>query len=196
MSESDPNLRRTGLMFLPNLAANLRGVFIDAGIEESEWVNVCAESVSARCTICEEDYSGEEFAGWLMTLGDSQRVGRKAMRFIRLERGCCGNSGCNATFCEIRLEPHPSLDWSALAIGALSDGDNREAESVNVVATAGRDLVKKQMNGRTVVAVIALMVIWVFHQWYNGGTIPLLRNEKTFSGEPSSFEANAAENVP
>lgn len=137
MSESDPNLRRTGLMFLPNLAANLRGVFIDAGIEESEWVNVCAESVSARCTICGEDYSGEEFAGWLMTLGDGRSAGRKAMRFIRLERGCCGNSGCNATFCEIRLVPHPSLDWSALAIGALSEGDNREGMSQRSLKQGG-----------------------------------------------------------
>ena len=127
-----------------------------------------------------------------MSLGDGLPVGKRAMRYIRLERGCCGNTSCNATFYEIRLAPHPFLAWEQLAIGALEEHQEEKPGTAGVVAVAGWELAKKQISRRTIGALVALLTLWLFHQWYHGGSIPLIRGERTFSAEAGPAEGDDA----
>ena len=176
--------RRTDLLFIPNLGASIREHFHEHGIEESRWQAICSESLSACCTMCDEVLSGDEWADWLLKVGSEESAPKEGMRWVRLKQGLCANEKCNVRFYNIQFDPHPEVDWSAISIGAL--GGKEEARGTSVVELAGdaaKESIARQFTKRTVATLVLLVALWMFHQWYRGGSIPILRPAQDYTSE-------------
>ena len=181
-AETQQDIRRTDVLFLPKVGASIREYFADSGIEESRWQGICAESLSAQCTICEEKLSGEEWADWLLNVSTAEFEPKEGMRWIRLKQGLCASEKCNVLFYNIHLEPHPEVDWSAINIGALGGKEGPKAATVvELAGDAAKESIAKQFTKRTVATLVVLVVLWMFHQWYRGGSIPLLRPAQDYT---------------
>jgi len=202
MSEAEPDSReeagrlerRTDLMFLPQVAAGLRDTLAASELSEEDWESACASSITARCSICETELNGDDWAHWLLRLGVEEETEKRAMKFIRLEKGTCADLKCNARFYQLSFEPHPAVDWSAVYIGGLkTEAPPQKSYVGEHVATAAVEGVRRQLTARVGIGLGILMVLWIFHQYYTGGEIPVLRPAKQFEARPdptNQFDLN------
>lgn len=179
-------VRRTDLMFFPIVAARLREALVASDVAEQEWERVCMECVTARCTVCENELSGQDWAHWLLNLGLENEGEKRAMKFIRLEKGSCSDLKCNARFYQLSFEKHPGIDWAAIYIGALETEEAKPKKSKlgqHAVIDAW-EAVKRQFTPRVGVALGVLLALWIVHQYYTGGEIPIIRPAKHYESIP------------
>lgn len=177
-------VRRTDLMFLPQVGSGIRATLAAAGVAEDRWVGLCARCISAQCTVCDEIVAGDEWATWLLAAGAAEAGTGGTMRFVRLRRGCCANLSCNARFYNVSFEPDPAVEWDAVSISALAATE--EAKPPSLVGLAGESAkrsIVKQVTGRALAAGVLFLALWLFQQWYTGGEIPILQPAKDYTGE-------------
>ena len=183
-TEIPGRIRRTDLMFLPNVGASIREALTEAGIDEERWIELCSDGISAHCTICDEMINGAEWAQWLLAVGTDEAAPARGMRFIRLARGCCANERCNARFYNLNLTPHPDFDWGSISLGALETKEpEKPISAIELAGDAAKESIARQFSKRTAAALVLFALLWLFHQWYRGGEIPIIRPAKDYSGE-------------
>lgn len=155
------------------------------------------DAISAECVQCGIRLTGAE----LLALAEAGEAGevtgdaRAASRppappnpkVARLRLGYCARSGCDSCYYRVTFEPRPGLDWTKLLPGAelevtaaapAEDPGNAERQA------AFRSSVRRTV-GKAALALGALVLLLVARHWYQGGTIPYLR-------EPEKFDVQVA----
>ena len=177
MSSETELKRRVGLISVQDFATNLRRALSDAGLEGEGEAAVIARHISANCSACGAELAGDDLVALLApsALPESARPNR--MSLVRLRQGYCTGLRCDSRYYEFVFQPHPEIDWSLIQLSyqATEEDDVAESRSFGKMALAA---MQKHLRWQFVVAVLSL---WMLHQWYYGGSIPLVRPARTFT---------------
>ena len=177
-------VRRTGLLFLPNIGTSLRDFLTAQELPEADWEAICAAHVSLCCTACGKVVDGLELAVWLLALGAGENRPPGGLEFVRLRGGCCASSSCNGRFYNVVFEPHPDIDWHGVSTSVLEDKEEETAPTiVDLAGEAAKESVAKQVTKKSVALLGVLLALWLFKHWYTGGEIPLIQPAKNYTGE-------------
>lgn len=135
---------------------------------------------SAECVACGIRLSGFELLKFQEETSDDARV-------ERLRSGYCARNGCESLFYRATCAPHPQVNWPSLLNPSheLTQVEKAAAERNIKQREAARRRYKALV--RTGVAVGALLIVFVFRQYYVGGRIPFIR-------EPEQFRVDRAPN--
>ena|GEM_PF-1841224 len=189
MEQEPPNIsgelvRRTGLLFLPNIGTNLRDFFESLELPEEDWESTCAEHVALCCASCGKVVEGTGLAVWLLAIGAGESRPPGGLDFVRLRSGCCASASCNGRFYNVVFKPHPSIDWHGVSTSVLEGKEEETAPTmVNLAGEAAKESVAKQVTKKSVILLGVLLALWLFKHWYTGGEIPLIQPAKNYTGE-------------
>lgn len=183
MTSAAPIIRKLALGQLAPFARNARAALSRAGTADLEHGGTFQTHVIARCCACDARPS-PEVVGALFT-GAELEAGRPAEELARLRQEYCLRAGCESRFYELTFTWHPAVNWAAIRTDAQPD-----APPASVGLAVGEAVVRKtaqsvrdQMSWRLVAAVVFLLALLAWRQWWTGGSIPFFREAKTFTSE-------------
>jgi len=186
MSSPAPLQRQIGLGLFQPFARNLAQALSAAGVTPRDTAADCATHLSAKCVVCEARVDGRELAALIQ--GEELPA---TSPLKRLPQGYCVNEGCKSSYYEFTFLPHPLVDWSTvgtaepiLPVTPLAD-TNWQAAALR----AGWRRVADAFTWRFAVGLAVLLTLWVWRQWWTGGSIPFFREAKTYSSEGSASDA-------
>lgn len=150
------------------------------------------DAISAQCVQCGIRLTGDELLALAEATEDAEGT-RAASRppappnpkVARLRLGYCARSGCDSCYYRVTFEPRPGLDWTKLLPGAeLEVTTTAPAEDPGHAErqAAFRSSVRRTA-GKAALALGVLIVLLVARHWYQGGTIPYLREPEKFDVE-------------
>lgn len=187
MMETGPVIQRQKtFQDLQGFAQSLAGSLIQAGITPDKLRDAFVQTLSGECEQCGTGVGGEE----LYLLAQPAEAGKQGARIIRLRKGYCAREGCTSNFCRVAFAPLATLDWSKVldesvrAAVARSEESDTPQPSPDLRRTAHRRLAV-----RAGFIILAAIVLFIFRQWYFGGTIPFIR-------EPERFKVDVNEHEP
>lgn len=189
MEEDTPNIsgelvRRTGLLFLPNIGANLREFLASLELPEDDWESLCAEHIALCCISCGKVVEGVGLASWLLAIGAGESRPTGGLDFVRLRSGCCASTSCNGRFYNVVFKPHADIDWHGVSTSVLEGKEEETAPSmVGIASEAAKESVAKQVTKKSVILLGVLLALWLFKHWYTGGEIPIIQPAKNYTGE-------------
>ena len=187
MTETGPSIQRQQrLQDLAAFAPSLAGALIKAGTAPDHVRGTFIQAVSGECEQCGMGIGGEELYG----LAQAPEAGRQSARIIRLRKGYCAREGCTSNFCRLTFASRAGLDWTKL----LEDAGRAKADLAVETAALQPAPVTRRMNRRRLavrasLVLLAVIALFVFRQWYRGGTIPFFR-------EPEHFKVDVIEHEP
>ncbi|MFN7141983.1 MAG: hypothetical protein ACK4UN_21900 [Limisphaerales bacterium] len=173
-------VREQHLQSLTSFSVNLARVLPDD--PSSEQIKELETALQAECVQCGIQVGG----GDLFQLAEAARSEDATSKCGRLRFGYCARKGCNSYFYRLKFYAHPLFDWPNLLAQAERVGLEQLPEEIAALALIYEQR-KEQRKKMTMVscsfaaAVIAGMMLF---QWYNGGTIPLLREPERFKVDP------------
>jgi len=175
--------RQISLPLVAGFGGNLRDALKRAGIPVSERSAVCEAHVSARCSLCGAEVSGRALAGVLLSATTAEAS--QGERLARLRLGYCVNTGCQSAYYEFSFEPHAAVDWSQIPAeaSAAPNATLRGGSVISSLAASASSAVQRHLNWRMAAALAILLAVWILHQWVTGGTIPLIREGRTFTSD-------------
>ena len=179
-------VRQINLTQFGSFGRNLRDTLIRAGVSPNELDAVVEAHLCARCVVCGAAVSGSDLAEVLLAPETAEPVATG--RLARLHLGYCVGSGCKARYFEFSFAPHPAIDWTQ--IPALSQSGSeprvRRASSIGLMARAAWQILMRQLTWRVGAGVAVLLALWFLRQWTTGGSIPLIREPRTFTSEATT----------
>lgn len=183
MSASAPIARKLALGQLAPFARNARTALSQAGIADLEHAGVFQTHITARCCVCDARPSPEVVAA--LFTGATLEARRSTEELDRLRQEYCLRTGCESRFYELTFAPHPAVNWEAIGTDAQP-----ETPSASIGLAVGEAVVRKtaqsvraQLSWRLVAAVVLLLALLAWRQWWTGGSIPFFREAKTFTSE-------------
>jgi hypothetical protein len=183
MNATAPIVRKLGLAQLTPFARNARSALSQAGIADLEHAAAFQSHITARCCVCDARPS-PEVVGALLT-GAELEAGRPAEELARLRQEYCLRAGCESRFYELTFTPHPAVNWAAIGTDAQP-----ESPHVSVGLAVGEAMVRKtaqavrtQLTWKLAAALVFLLALLAWRQWWTGGSIPFFREAKTFTSE-------------
>lgn len=185
MSSPAPLLRQIGLGLFPVFARNLAQGLSAAGIAPRDTAATCATHLSAKCVICDARVDGRELAA--LILGEELPA---TSPLKRLTQGYCVNEGCKSSYYEFTFLPHPLVDWSQVGAAETILPVTPPADTNWQAAAlrAGWRRVAAAFTWRFAAGLAVLLALWIWRQWWTGGSIPFLREAKPFTSEGSGGE--------
>jgi hypothetical protein len=185
MSPTDPLLRQVSLSQFPAWARNLAQALSAAGIAPRDMAATCATHLSAKCVVCDARVDGRELAA--LVLGEDLPA---ASPLKRLPQGYCVNEACKSSYYDFTCLPHPTLDWSRIEVSETLPLPAPPADTNwwAVALRAGWRRVADACTWRFAAGLAVLLVLWVWRQWWTGGSIPFFREEKTFFSQGAGNE--------
>ena len=145
-----------------------------------------AGAIAGECVQCGMRITGEELLALAPGNEDAPASGSAVNpKVARLRLGYCARSGCECRYYRITFESRPGVDWAkvlppteleaAPSVAAEDPGaPERQAAMRSTARRAG-------IRAGLVVLVVAML--WLARHWYQGGTIPLLREPEEFQVE-------------
>ncbi len=177
MSEGIVSKRRIGLISVNDFAVNLRRALSEAGMSDEEQASVVTSHLSACCSACGAGLAPDDLVALLIPSAKPGAGAVNRMSMVRLRQGYCVGLRCDSRYYEFVFQPHPQIDWSLISSSYQPPEGFEVVESQSLFEMA-LSRVRKAFRWQFAVAVLAL---WMFYQWYNGGSIPVLRPAKTFT---------------
>lgn len=80
----------------------------------------------------------------------------------------------------------PDFDWRTNSFGALASDKPETEPRISVLELAGKaakESIARQLTARTAVGIAMFIALWMFHQWYRGGEIPIIRPANNYISE-------------
>jgi len=148
-----------------------------AGVRPDKSLEVLRASLTGECVKCGYRVSGEEcFA--LSQAADTEAMSGTVRR---LHLGDCARAGCESYFYRLSFQRHPDADWVVI----LSQVQRIQAEQA-AASAAGRRAARLGVARRVGLALVIVVLLLLFRQWYFGGRIPLIREPEKFHVDPAS----------
>lgn len=183
MSAPAPVARKLALAHLAPFARNARAALAQAGIADLEHAGVFRTHIAARCCLCDARLTPEVVAA--LFTGAELETSRPAEELARLRQEYCLRAGCESRFYELTFAPHPTVNWAAIGTETLPDAPHASvglAVGEAVVRKTART-VRAQLTWKLAAALVLLLALLVWRQWWTGGNIPFFREAKTFTSE-------------
>ena len=131
--------------------------------------------MTGECVRCGVRVSGVE----LLAMGDASIWGETSLRIQRLRLGRCANDECTGSRYRIVFQSRSDLNWDLVfALVRMIEKERGEAPSAAELAVERSQRRWRYLRVASLVAV--LLLFFLIHQWYLGGTIPLLRQPEAF----------------
>lgn len=185
MSSPAPLPRQVSLSQFSAFARNLAQALSAAGIAPRDTAATCATHLSAKCVICDARVDGRELAALIQ--GEELPA---TSPLKRLPQGYCVNEGCKSSYYEFTCLPHPAVDWSKVGVAETMPPPEPPADTNWQAAAlrAGWRRVADAFTWRFAAGLALLLALWIWRQWWTGGSIPFLREAKTYTSESSGVE--------
>lgn len=212
MAPSSEIQQRVNLAELGSFADTLRRALVAAGVPATEQAAVWRACVGANCAGCGVRPGREVLVACLTSSEPADPLSAAGWRHLR--QGYCVTDGCKARFYEFTFAPHPALDWAKIEWPApgLSGGPVSEVTLAAVAGAAARSALRRArwrltraltqwvFNPRRLGKVLALLgllgALVLYRQWFTGGHIPFLREEKSFTGGAEMLGEPPADDSP
>jgi hypothetical protein len=186
---SDPQSAAERSVHLSELGSLCRAVLqlrrADLGNRES-CLAALRSALLVECVECGIRLSEPE----MLDVAESGQTVRGNSRTRRLQKGYCARTGCHSYFYRVQILSEAGIAWNALdavreagpspSAHELDRGENDSEPQ----ETSRRPYFR--VAARIALAVALLLVLFAVRQWYTGGTIPLLREPRTFEVVPDS----------
>jgi hypothetical protein len=179
--------REESIRRLPQLVFAASEAWRRGGGEAQLGMAAFPKAVGARCSLCSFALSGEE----LLVLSQFAGANENSAMLRRLRGGQCAREGCDSQHYHLLFYEVPPLSWATLfAESRAKDVAQSELEPTPVPTAAPALPVQRKLwtPSRTQVRITATAVIcllaWMGWRWYNGQTIPLLRQPEHFHVTP------------
>lgn len=185
MSASILHQRQVSLSQFPAWARNLAQALSAAGIAPRDMAATCATHLSAKCVVCDARVDGRELAA--LVLGEDLPA---TSPLRRLPQGYCVNEACKSSYYDFTCLPHTTVDWSKIGVTetlpllAPPADTNWQAAALG----AGWRRVADALTWRFAVGLAVLLALWIWRQWWTGGSIPFFREAKTYISEGSASD--------
>ncbi|MGC3956400.1 MAG: hypothetical protein QM813_00010 [Verrucomicrobiota bacterium] len=128
--------------------------------------------ITLECTECKTKVSGDE----LFVLSQPTEGNDLTMALRRMRLGFCANPKCNAYYCTMTFQPSAEIpDWNP----HLQKAERLLKDLEDVRAGRGKTW-RTRLIRQGLVAAMALALLFLVHQLYFGGRIPLLREPEKF----------------
>lgn len=151
---------------------NLGGV-IDASPDAPKLRAAVSEALLADCVQCAIRLNGAD----LLSLNDESN---RDPRLERLRIGYCSRNGCDCHYYAVTTVPHADLRWPALVTPSdVLHSTQTDEAGESKVRVPFKDRVRPYVR-RTLIAVGALLLVFVIRQYYMGGSIPFIRQPEDF----------------
>lgn len=188
MSASVASARKLALGQLAPFARNARAALSQAGLAELEHAGIFQTHIIARCCACDARPS-PEVVGALFT-GAELEAGRPAGELARLRQEYCLRAGCESRFYELTFARHPAVNWAAIGTEAQPDAPNAPVGLAvgEAVVRKTAQSVRAQLSWRLAAALVLLLALLAWRQWWTGGSIPFFREARTFTSEGTGAE--------
>jgi hypothetical protein len=179
MSEAAPEIflvREESIQRLERIIFALSEVVKKLDPEQQRSVPALRSAITCRCVRCGVSVGGEE----LLELPELPAKSESG-RIKRLRQGQCAREDCKSTDYELILHKHPDLDWQNLLSPPETEEEKRakremaEAEELKMAKRSAR-----WRSARLALLVLIAILLWVWRQYYIGGTIPFLREPEKF----------------
>lgn len=180
MASPAPLQRQIRLAQFPAFARNLAVALTAAGVSPRDLSTTCAAHLSAKCVLCGARLDGRELAALL-----AAEELPEASPLRRLSQGYCVSDGCRSSYYEFAFAPHPSLDWNSVS-AAETVVPAAPTSDLRWTGTALRALGHKvgtAFTWRFAAGLAVLLALWLWQQWWTGGSIPFFREARTFTSE-------------
>jgi hypothetical protein len=172
-----PLQRQIGLAQFPGFARNLTAALAAAGVSPRDISVTCAAHLSAKCVLCGARLDGRELAA-LLTADELP----EASPLRRLSQGYCVSEGCKSSYYEFTCLPHPSLDWSSVSAdeAIVPVAPTSDVRWAGVALRALGHKIGAAFTWRFAAGLGVLLALWLWQQWWTGGSIPFLREAHPF----------------
>ncbi len=175
--------RQISLPLVAGFGGNLRDALDRASIRAADRAAVCESHVTARCALCGAEVSGGALVGVLLGTGTAEAM--QSDRLSRLRLGYCVNPGCNSAYYEFTFEPHDAVDWAGIPTEKKERApSNAPGGGIAItLAESASNAIQRHLNWRTATILALLLAAWIARQWVTGGTIPIIREGKTYTSD-------------
>jgi hypothetical protein len=149
-----------------------------AGLSSAQSVEIFHSSVSAECTRCSIQVSGEE----LSALSQPPAADRATAKIGRLRLGDCARKDCSGCYYRFFFQPRAEVDWEKLLheVDALSAPCSNSKQERPLPKWHFSVLLHSKHFPRIGMAVAGIIVLLTVRQWRQGGQIPFLREAEHF----------------
>lgn len=169
-------VREVHLLQLEAFCQRLMEALGRAGLGREKSFEVLHASLTAECVKCGFRVSGEEIFALSKTEDTEGLIGPVR----RLHLGDCARSGCESYFYRLSFQRHPEAAWVALLAQV-----ERIQEEQAATSAAGRRVARLGVARRVGLALVIVVLLLLFRQWYFGGRIPLIREPEKFRVDPA-----------
>lgn len=178
MSSADAIVRQEPIGVLASLGGILVRGNVDLGVDRTAAEAAVREGVAAECVLCGMRLSGPEIldlAGPAGAPGDSPKL-------ARLRLGYCARNGCDSHYYRITFLPRPGIAWARLLPeGELRPADPEpEMDEAQLERQALHRIALRRMLRRGALGGLAIAFLLLARHWYQGGTIPVIREGEKF----------------
>lgn len=164
--------------------AGLARAFGEVGIGGQKLDDIFSLAITAQCVGCGITVSGTDLAH--ISVAPGQAVASEP-KLDRLRLGYCARNGCNAKFYRIFCENLPGVDAAKLVARGLElrHAPPPEPEPEPDAVVGPRPVWWKQPKRLLAIAVLVLVVIWVFRFASERGLVPGVAPKPVYKTVPS-----------
>ena len=186
MTQEPLTIHQEYLYKLASFCTALDDALRQGGLNPDESLAVWRAAVSAECTGCAIQVSGEE----LYALSQPPCPERATAKIGRMRLGDCARQGCEACYYRLTFQNQPGIDWQKV----LSEIERIRQEQPKFVSgrtSNGHPWRVQMLSGlalRLGLALILIAMLLVVRQWRQGGRIPFIREPEHFRVDPAPQE--------
>lgn len=140
-----------------------------------------AKTLTGECLQCGMQVNGAELLQ-LAVPGDAEDTSKLG----RLRFAYCGRKGCKSYFYKLKFFAHPQFDWTHILLLVDKTPEEKSEEEIAALQSLANTniAIRRKFASRLCAGVAATGLLLLAFQWYNGGTIPLIRNPEQFTVDP------------
>src|SRR5512133_3050801 len=185
--QTSPTERKEPLAGLERFCQRLDQALGRVGLKAEEEMEIFYTAITAECPRCEIKVSGEE----LYAISRPPSPERANAKIGRLRRGYCAREGCPCDHYRLLFLGHSTVNWlQVLAQTASSqtepNGRNRSWISIDPLMAA---FLRSRSRAHVGLVLVAALLLLLARHWYQGGSIPFIRQPEHFRVDPSPEQA-------
>ncbi len=179
-------VRQEHLQKLEPLCRGLGEALCQGGLDQPRTAEAFRVAVSAECVTCGIRVSGQE----LFALSRPPSPELSGIKTGRLRRGYCAREGCDSFYYRLSFQPYCQIDWAKILSGVASSPSEKCAlqSSRGARKAIAWPRIHLQVPRAAWLVVGGIVALWLLHQWYIGGRIPLVREPEKFHVDPAPLE--------
>lgn len=169
MSEPKTIDRQIRVEHLWNQLRSLAKRLWTSGLTEEGLHDTWRTNLSVACDACDTRLSEEDL---IAVLDLPEGAEPTNPRLQKLAHGYCAKPGCSSRFYRLRIAAAEGIDWAALLDGPEVRSD--QAESADAPDSKPSKGPLSNPKVRVALALVALVIAFLFRQWYMDGKIPFV----------------------